>query len=63
MGQQRNRGRRSSLDEKKRRAAGRQQHEPEREAIRDAFAPEPDQKRARANTPARRPNAGRARPS
>ena len=33
MGQQANSGRNASLDEKKRRAAGRQQHAPEREAI------------------------------
>ncbi len=40
MGQQANSGRRASLDEKKRRAAGRRQHDPEQEQILDALRPE-----------------------
>jgi hypothetical protein len=41
MGQASNSGRGASLDDKKRRAAGRQQNDPERAAIAEAHSPRP----------------------
>ena len=46
MGQARNSGRRASLDDQKRRAAGREQNMPESRAIRDAYTELPARGRA-----------------
>jgi hypothetical protein len=59
MGQSRNSGRQAQLDEKKRRAAGRNQTQgPDREAIRDAYSELP----ARGRTAGAFGKEGRANP-